>query len=73
MPKLLQEFISRIAEEEPFRNGLTPPEDSKEIQAIYPLKILSHTHTKKNKQKKKTKQKNKKKILSHLKNPQPMF
>ena len=45
MPKLLQEFISRIAEEEPFRNGLTPPEDSEEIQAIYPLKILSHTHT----------------------------
>ena len=53
MPKLLQEFISRIAEEEPFRNGLTPPEDSKEIQAIYPLKILSHTHTKKKKPKQK--------------------
>ena len=59
MPKLLQEFISRIAEEEPFRNGLTPPEDSEEIQAIYPLKILSHTHTHKKKktQAKKTKKK----------------
>ena len=63
MPKLLQEFISRIAEQEPFRNGLTPPEDSKEIQAIYPLKILSHTHTKKNKQKKTKKKTKEKKYL----------